>query len=223
MPLRLSRPLLAFALAASALACAAAAPLVSQAAPAAVAPAIAAAPLEGLEPGPRPYPPTRAKPKPTLGDRAAAIALRAIGTPYRWGGSSPASGFDCSGLVYWAYGRLGMELPHSSYALHDLGRSVARSRPRTGRSPLLRGTRPCRRVRRPRPHGARAAVRTARRGRHLGRIQLRQPLRRRPPARAEKPHEMTVVTRNRSLYRVTEGESQRPSHGSARARASAAA
>jgi cell wall-associated NlpC family hydrolase len=132
MPPRLSRPLLAFALAASTLACAAAAPLVSQAAPAAVAPAIPAAPLERLDPGPRPYPPTRAEPKPTLGDRAAAIALRAIGTPYRWGGSSPASGFDCSGLVYWAYGRLGMELPHSSYALHDLGHSVARSQLEAG-------------------------------------------------------------------------------------------
>ena len=127
MPRRLSRPLLAFALAASTLACAAAAPLVSQAAPAAVAPAIPAAPLERLDPGPRPYPPTRAEPKPTLGDRAAAIALRAIGTPYRWGGSSPASGFDCSGLVYWAYGRVGIELPHSSYALYGLGRSVPRN------------------------------------------------------------------------------------------------
>ena len=52
--------------------------------------------------------------------------------PYRWGGSSPATGFDCSGLVYWTYSRLGIALPHSSYALYDLGRRVARSRMRTG-------------------------------------------------------------------------------------------
>jgi cell wall-associated NlpC family hydrolase len=65
---------------------------------------------------------------PTVGDRAAEIALQAVGIPYRWGGSSPSSGFDCSGLVYWAYGRLGIELPHSSYALYDQGRPVALSR-----------------------------------------------------------------------------------------------
>jgi cell wall-associated NlpC family hydrolase len=68
----------------------------------------------------------------TLGDRAAAIAVKEVGVPYRWGGSSPATGFDCSGLVYWTYSRLGIALPHSSYALYDLGRRVARSRMRTG-------------------------------------------------------------------------------------------
>jgi cell wall-associated NlpC family hydrolase len=70
--------------------------------------------------------------KPSLGERAARIALEAVGVPYRWGGASPSSGFDCSGLVHWAYGRLGVELPHSSYALYDLGRRVARGRMKAG-------------------------------------------------------------------------------------------
>jgi hypothetical protein len=76
--------------------------------------------------------PKGATQKPALGRLAASIALRAVGTPYRWGGASPEGGFDCSGLVHWAYGRLGVELPHSSYALYGLGRRVPRSRIRPG-------------------------------------------------------------------------------------------
>ena len=62
------------------------------------------------------------------GERAAHIALKVVGVPYRWGGESPSSGFDCSGLVRWAYGRVGIDLPHSSYALYGEGRRVAGSR-----------------------------------------------------------------------------------------------
>ena len=111
MPPRFRSRLLAFALAAIVFAC--------------VAPS-ASARLDGP---PRRDPP---KPKPTLGQRAAKTALRAVGVPYRWGGSSPAGGFDCSGLVYWAYGRLGISVPHSSYALYGLGRNVPRSRLKPG-------------------------------------------------------------------------------------------
>ena len=52
----------------------------------------------------------------SVGDRAAAIALDQLGTPYRYGGSSPA-GFDCSGLVQYSYGRAGMALPRTTRAL----------------------------------------------------------------------------------------------------------
>jgi cell wall-associated NlpC family hydrolase len=74
----------------------------------------------------------RKRPVPTLGERAATIALKAVGVPYRWGGASLASGFDCSGLVRWAYLRLGIELPHSSYALFDQGRRVGQAQMKPG-------------------------------------------------------------------------------------------
>jgi cell wall-associated NlpC family hydrolase len=81
----------------------------------------------------RPDPkPVRPAAKPTLGQRAARIAVKAVGVPYRWGGSSPSTGFDCSGLVSWAYGRLGVALPHSSYALYDRGRRVSVARLKAG-------------------------------------------------------------------------------------------
>jgi murein DD-endopeptidase len=83
-------------------------------------------------PAPKPKRKRKPKPKSSLGERAARVALKAVGVPYQWGGSSPAAGFDCSGLVYWAYGRLGVELPRTSYALYDRGRRVARSRLKAG-------------------------------------------------------------------------------------------
>ena len=67
--------------------------------------------------------------KRTIGQRAANVALKAVGVPYHWGGASPSSGFDCSGLVYWAYDHVGVELPHSSYALAGMGRPVKHLRP----------------------------------------------------------------------------------------------
>ena len=42
---------------------------------------------------------------------AVAEARKHLGTPYRWGGSNPRTGFDCSGLVQWAYARAGIQIP----------------------------------------------------------------------------------------------------------------
>jgi cell wall-associated NlpC family hydrolase len=71
-------------------------------------------------------------PAPTRAERALRAALDVVGTPYRWGGESPATGFDCSGLVRWSYSRVGVDLPHNSYALYGEGRRVRETRMEPG-------------------------------------------------------------------------------------------
>jgi len=51
-----------------------------------------------------------------IGERAATVALRQIGVPYRYGGNSPA-GFDCSGLVHYAYANVGKSVPRTTAGL----------------------------------------------------------------------------------------------------------
>lgn len=55
-------------------------------------------------------------------------AMALVGTPYRWGGNTPTSGFDCSGLVDYIYrNAAGLMLPHSSRAMATLnGQKVKR-------------------------------------------------------------------------------------------------
>ena len=68
---------------------------------------------------------------PTLAERAVKLARSQLGVPYVWGGASPA-GFDCSGLVSWVYGQLGITLPHNAAALYGVGRPVPVSAMRPG-------------------------------------------------------------------------------------------
>lgn len=70
----------------------------------------------------------KAKDAPTSPSLVKTVLQRAfslLGTPYRWGGSSPESGFDCSGLVGYVFRTIGIDLPRVSRAMADEGTKVA--------------------------------------------------------------------------------------------------
>ncbi len=48
------------------------------------------------------------------GRAALAAAVSQIGVPYVWGGETPGQGFDCSGLVQWAWARAGFQIPRTT-------------------------------------------------------------------------------------------------------------
>jgi cell wall-associated NlpC family hydrolase len=69
-------------------------------------------------------------PPPTHGN-VVQYAMSQLNTPYVWAGSAPG-GFDCSGLVMWAYAQVGVSLPHSSYAQYGYGVPVSRDQLQPG-------------------------------------------------------------------------------------------
>jgi peptidoglycan DL-endopeptidase CwlO len=91
----------------------------------AAAPAPEALPPGGGQPG-GPGPGSSAAPGSGQGAIAVQAALTQVGQPYSWGGAAPG-GFDCSGLVMWAFQQAGIPLPHSSQALAHGGQPVSLS------------------------------------------------------------------------------------------------
>ncbi len=62
---------------------------------------------------------------------AVAAVHQALGRPYVWGANGP-SGFDCSGLMQWAYAQAGVSLPRTSQAQRYAGRTVPLSQAQPG-------------------------------------------------------------------------------------------
>jgi len=49
-----------------------------------------------------------------VAERAASVALRMVGRPYRYGSASAEAGFDCSGLVQFSYREAGLNIPRTT-------------------------------------------------------------------------------------------------------------
>jgi|SRR5579872_4939765 len=66
------------------------------------------------------------------GVRIAKFARRFVGIRYSYGGTSPRTGFDCSGFVRFVYAHFGLSLPHYTVSQFHLGRAVPRGALRPG-------------------------------------------------------------------------------------------
>ncbi|MEO9176396.1 MAG: C40 family peptidase, partial [Gaiellales bacterium] len=58
---------------------------------------------------------------------AIRVAAQYLGTPYHFGGASPQTGFDCSGLMQWSYAHVGISIPRVTYDQIDVGVPVDRA------------------------------------------------------------------------------------------------
>jgi len=75
-----------------------------------------------------------APPPPDAGKAAqvVAIAMQYLGVPYKWGGASPETGFDCSGLTMYVFAQIGVSLPHYAAAQYRMGVPVPKDQLQPG-------------------------------------------------------------------------------------------
>jgi hypothetical protein len=96
-------------------------------APAAALPPLAEAPPAVVPPLDSSQLPAEERDSGTLREAVVATAQQAMGRPYEWGGTGAnGGGFDCSGLIQYAYGQHGVSLPRTSRDQAREGRSIKR-------------------------------------------------------------------------------------------------
>ncbi|USS84762.1 SH3 domain-containing protein [Fructilactobacillus myrtifloralis] len=67
-----------------------------------------------------------------LSQRALQIASAQAGRPYAYGGATPQTGFDCSGLIYYAYQQAGKTLPRTAAAQYGATQPISKSQAQAG-------------------------------------------------------------------------------------------
>lgn len=77
---------------------------------------------------------------PPRADSIVAFGLAQRGTPYVYAGTSPLTGFDCSGFIMYTFAHFGVPVPHSTALLIDVGRPVARTEAQPGDIVVFTGT-----------------------------------------------------------------------------------
>ena len=73
-------------------------------------------------------------------DSIATFGLAQRGTPYVWAGTSPLTGFDCSGFILYTFAHFGVPVPHSTALLIGVGRPVTRAEAQPGDIVVFTGT-----------------------------------------------------------------------------------
>ncbi|WP_400191042.1 C40 family peptidase [Hymenobacter sp. B81] len=86
------------------------------------------------------YRATAAGPGVSRADSVVRFALRQLGKPYCYAGTTPEGGFDCSGFLTYVYQQFGVAVPHSSALQYQTGEAVPRPQARKGDLIIFTGT-----------------------------------------------------------------------------------
>lgn len=77
--------------------------------------------------------------KPTV-DSITKFATTLIGTPYKYGSTNPAAGFDCSGFITYVYNHFRIKVPRSSIDFTNVGTEIPVTLAKKGDLILFTGT-----------------------------------------------------------------------------------
>ena len=75
-------------------------------------------------------------------DSVVTFGLAQRGTPYAYAGTTPETGFDCSGFILYTFAHVGVAVPHSTALLIDVGQPVPRAEAQAGDIVVFTGTAP---------------------------------------------------------------------------------